>query len=205
MPIPGRSDLARGPGDRVRLRTFPSDDRAFAAFVEDASIASGDVPLSPERLQAAIRERYPAAVVRAQADFARTEPWESVWYAFRFGAIAPAPPDVDVDWTSPDVAWAVVDDDRRFLDLSESLADIMELDAERIIGHAVEEFVNPADPTMVEDLAVLWERFRAAGSAESTIRFNYADGRPRQLAYRISANADGPGLHRLLVRVIATE
>ncbi|MBI2781230.1 MAG: hypothetical protein HYX55_05485 [Chloroflexi bacterium] len=50
--------------------------------------------------------------------------------------------------------------------------------------------------------AAAWGEFKANGSLASTLRFNYADGRPRELAYDLVANADGPGRHRLTVRVI---
>jgi hypothetical protein len=71
-----------------------------------------------------------------------------------------------------------------------------------MIGHRVEEFSNPADPTVREDIARLWSEFRESGAIASTVRFNYLDGRPRELAYRLTADEDGDGRHRRVVRVV---
>jgi hypothetical protein len=68
-----------------------------------------------------------------------------------------------------------------------------------MLGHAIEDFSNPADPTIREDIARLWSEFRSSGALAATLRFNYADGRPRELGYRIVADAAGPGRHRLTV------
>ena len=79
---------------------------------------------------------------------------------------------------------------------------IAELPARRMVGHQIEDFSNPADPTIREDIVRLWAEFRAGGTLASTLRFNYRDGRPREVAYRLDADAAGPGRHRLTVSVL---
>ena len=192
-----------GPARRspVQLRTFPSGDAEFRSFARTA-LAAVDEPTTGQ-LQQAIRERYPAAVVRAQAELARRGSGAEVWYAFRYGTVTTAAPDEHpIDWDAPGVAWAIVDDERRFIDLDDALAAIVEAPRAEILGHAIEDFTNPEDPTVRDDLIALWGQFISAGSAESSIRFNRLDGRPRQLAYRIVANEAGPSQHKLRVREI---
>ena len=177
---------------------FPSRDREFIDYVQ-AAWAALPPPRTPEALQDALRARYPAAIVTVQDELARHGEGPIVWYAFRTAAIGT--PTID-DTPADEPAWAILDDDRRFLEVSPALVRIAELPARRMAGHVIEEFSNPADPTIREDIARLWAEFRSGGTLISTLRFNYADGRPREIAYRIVADADGPGRHRLSVRVL---
>ena len=182
----------------VQLHAFPSSDAEFRAFVEAAWEGLPE-PRSLEALQKTLRERYPTAVVTAQEELARHGDPSPVWYAFRTAAMGPslaaeAPADTD--------AWAILDDDRRFVEVSPGLAEITETPARRMVGHQVEDFSNPADPTIRDDIARLWREFQASGALASTVRFNFADGRPRELGYRLEANAGGPGRHRLTVWVL---
>ena len=182
----------------VKLHAFPSRDREFLEFVH-ASWASLLEPRTQELLQRALRARYPAAVVTEQAELARHGEGPIVWYCFRTAALG-APTGEDQDGT--DDGWAILDEERRFLEVSPGLSRIAELPARRMVGHAIEDFSNPSDPTIRDDIARLWDEFRTSGALASTVRFNYADGRPRELAYRLTADADGNGRHRLSVRVI---
>jgi len=182
----------------LRLHAFPSRDREFVEFVE-AAWAALPTPKTIEALQGALRVRYPAAIVIAQNELARHDEAPVVWYAFRTAAIGT--PAIG-EGPERETAWAILDNERRFLEVSPGLAKIAELPARRMVGHQVEEFSNPADPTIREDIARLWAEFRSGGALASTLRFNYADGRPRQVAYRLEADADGPGRHRLSVRVL---
>jgi PAS domain-containing protein len=177
---------------------FPSRDREFIEFVH-AAWASLAEPRTPEALQHALRARYPAAIVTVQEELARHGEGPIVWYALRTAAIGA--PTID-DAPQSEDAWAILDDERRFLEVNPGLARIAELPARRMVGHAIEDFSNPADPTIREDIGRLWSEFRSGGSLASSLRFNYADGRPREVAYRLVANADGPGRHRLSVRVL---
>jgi PAS domain-containing protein len=185
----------------VKLHAFPSRDREFLDFVQAAWTALAE-PRSPEALQDALRVRYPAAIVTVQAELARHGDGPIVWYAFRTAAIGIEGGDQEVQGEG---AWAILDDERRFVEVSPGLARIAELPARRMVGHVIEDFSNPADPTIRDDIARLWSEFRSGGALASTVRFNHADGRPRELAYRIVADADGPGRHRLTVRVLKSE
>ncbi len=188
----------------VKLHAFPSRDGEFVAFVQ-AAWQGLPAPPTPDALQQALRVRYPAAVVTVQEELARYGVSPIVWYAFRTAAIGG--PDADAAAASEAAgagAWAILDDERRFVEVSPGLARIAELSARRMVGRVIEDFSNPADPTIREDIARLWSEFRSSGALSSTLRFNYADGRPRELAYRLVADADGPGRHRLSVTVLPT-
>lgn len=185
----------------VKLHAFPSRDREFLEFAQAALNVLAE-PRTTEALQRALRIRYPAAVVTQQAELARHGEGPTVWYAFRTAAIgAPA---IGADLPDND-AWAIVDDDRRFVEVSRAFARIVELPPRRIVGNRIEDFSSPDDPTIRDDIARLWAEFRDGGALASTVRFNYADGRPRELAYRLVADEGGPGRHRLSIRVLPEE
>jgi len=183
----------------IRVRTFPSTDREFARFVRAAYGALGS-GASPDALQRSLRSRYPAAIVRVQEELARHGHGPEVWYAFRTSAVGER-----LSPERPAEAWAIVDDERRFIEVSPSLSAIVELPARHIIGRRIEDFSSADDPTIRDDIAALWEEFERRRTITSTVRFNYADGRPRELEYRINADADGRGRHRLLVWVVPGE
>lgn len=182
----------------VKLHAFPSRDREFVEFAQ-AAWAVLPAPRSTDALQRALRVRYPAAVVTEQAELAQYGHGPTIWYAFRTAAVGAKTLEAVSQRAG---AWAIVDDERRFAEVSAGLARIAELPARRMVGHRIEDFSNPADPMIRDDIARLWAEFRSHGSLASTLRFNYADGRPRELAYRIVADADGPGRHRLTVRAL---
>jgi len=182
----------------LQIRAFPSRDGEFVAFAQ-AALATLPEPKTPAALQEALRVRYPAAVVTVQEEFARHGDGPIVWYAFRTAAIGSASTRIASDDES---AWAILDNERRFLEVSPALARIAELPARRMVGHQIEAFSNPDDPTIREDIVRLWSEFRYGGTLASTLRFNYRDGRPREVAYRLDADAAGPGRHRLTVSVL---
>ena len=196
----------------VRVQVFPSSDRAFADYARACLKELGQAEATaegPALLQQAIRRHYPAAFVSVQSELGRHGDGPVVWYAFRTAALGreaearttaelePTPEDDEApEWP----AWAVVDDQRRFVQVSESLAAIAEVPVEAMIGQPIEAFSNPDDPTIGEDIERLWGAFMRDRLIASTMRFNYADGRPRELAYRLEADAAGPGRHWLSVR-----
>ena len=199
----GQGEVARRPRE-IQLRTFPSADAEFRTFARDS--LERHRSLTPDILQEQIRERYPAAVVRAQEELARRGGEAYVWYAFRYGTVASGPRGHRaVDWGNPGIAWGIIDDERRFVDLNEALAAIVEAPKSEIVGRTIDDFTNPEDPSIREDIAALWRQYLEARWAESTIRFNRLDGRPRQLAYRLVADDPEPGLHRLRVREIEND
>lgn len=182
----------------VTLHAFPSVDREFVEFAT-AACAVLPEPRTVIALQRALRVRYPAAVVTEQTELARHGDGPTVWYAFRTAATGAPTLEARTDRLG---AWAILDDERRFVEVSAALARIAELPARGMVGHQIEDFSNPADPTIRDDIARLWAEFQASGALASSLRFNFADGRPRELAYRLVANVDGPGRHRLTVRVL---
>jgi PAS domain-containing protein len=184
----------------VKLHAFPSRDREFQDFAQAAFNVLAE-PRTTAALQRALRVRYPAAAVTEQAELARHGDGPIVWYAFRTAAIGVPPIGADAPVAPPD-AFAIIDDERRFVEASPALARIVELPARRLIGRRIEDFSNPGDPTIRDDIARLWAEFKDGGAIASTLRFNYADGRPRELAYRLIADDDGEGRHRLIVRVL---
>lgn len=184
----------------VELRSFPSSDPEFGRFAHAALLELSE-PRTAERLQRRLRSRYPAAIVQVQVELARHGEGPPVWYAFRSGSVGAAPA-VPVN-EAP--AWAIVDDERRFVTVSPDLAAIVELPAPMIVGHLIEEFGNPDDPTIRADIARLWDEFRATGAIASTLRFNRVDGSPRELGYRLIADAGGSGRHRLTVWELPTD
>ena len=192
-PVPSRTA-------DVQLRTFPSDDRSFRAFVRSALLTRKSATAA--EVQARVRERYPVAVIRVQDELARRGD-TLVWYAFRYGSVVDALAAPTVDWHAPGIAEAVIDDDRRFVSVGDELVAIIELPREAIIGRALEDFTNPDDPTIRDDIAAMWAEFVKTRVAESSIRYNRLDGTPRQLAFRIVADDPEPGRHRLKVRELA--
>jgi PAS domain-containing protein len=179
----------------IRLHAFPSADPEFGAFAQSCLDALPE-PASPEALQRALRLRYPAAIVTTQVELARHGSAPLVWYAYRTAILSWTVDEREGPWP----AWAILDDERRFLEVNPELAAIAELPAEVMLGHHLEEFSNPADATIRDDIAQLWVEFLERRSIASTVRFNFADGRPRELGYWLEADADGPGRHRLSVR-----
>lgn len=69
-------------GRRPVLVTFPADDAAFAEAATQFAVAAS----APEQLQAALRQRYPPAVVRRRE--IANEGLE-VWYVYRDGRWTP--------------------------------------------------------------------------------------------------------------------
>src|SRR5207302_5960346 len=122
----------------VRLLAFPSGDREFGRYARAALTALGAEP-TPEALQRSLRARYPAAAVSVQSELARHGAAGAViWYALRTSVLGePLSTDRPVE------AWAIVDDERRFLDVSPSLAAIVELPARRLPGHRIDDFGRP--------------------------------------------------------------
>ena len=177
----------------VKLHAFPSRDREFLDFAQAAFNVLAE-PRTTGALQRALRVRYPAAVVTEQAELARHGDGPIVWYAFRTAAIGARRS------ASRPCRGRRLGDHRRRPPVPRGQPGPRP--DRRAAGapdarHQIEDFSNPADPTIRDDIARLWAEFREGGALASTVRFNYADGRPRELAYRLVADEDGPGRHRL--------
>ena len=70
---------------RITVRSFPSDDLAFADAVRAASSGRAGVPVeSVERcLEDMLRPTYPDATVRRISELGAEEPTRRTWYVFR--------------------------------------------------------------------------------------------------------------------------
>jgi PAS domain-containing protein len=178
---------------RIDLRTFPSDDDRFRRFVR-AQLAGLD-PCGPERLQCAIRLRYPLAVVRVRSELARLADDGIVWYAFR-RAVADPPSE---RWWADSPSWALIDGEREFVSASEAFAAIVEVPLTTLIGRRIDDLANPADPTAADDVATLWTDLLALGQAHGTLRFNRLDGSPREIEYHVEKDG-APDRYRAAIR-----
>lgn len=188
----------------IRLQVFPSEDTAFRRFADAAltrvrvEATGSDLGLDPADLQHAIRDRYPAAVVRARDSLADPGYGEIVWYVYRFGSVTAG----RHWWEEPGHAWAILDEHRQFAEVSTSLLDIVEVPREAIIGRRVEELANPDDVSAAEDVAALWAEMLLRGELHATLRYRRLDGAQREIEYHVTREAAGPGRHLAVVREI---
>lgn len=188
-----------------RLQVFPAEDAAFRRFVVDAFAvlvadagSRTEILVEPDELQVRLRERYPAAVVRPRDSLADPGEGDVLWYVYRFGSVSPGLR----WWEEPGHAWAILDDERRFVEVSTSLTGIVELPRDVLLGRSVEMLANPDDVTAPEDLAALWGELVARGELHATLRFRRDDGSPRELEYHITRDGAGPDRHLAVVREI---
>jgi PAS domain S-box-containing protein len=190
---------------KPRLQAFPPEDIAFRRFIAEAFAATVadtdvryDVPLEPEELQLRLRARYPSAVVRARDPLADPGDGGDLWYVYRFGSVSPG----RRWWDEPGHAWAILDDDRRFVEVSTSLTVIVEMPREALLDRAVDEFANPDDPTTAEDVTALWGELVERGELHSTFRLRRHDGTEREIEFHVTKEGAGPERHLAVVREI---
>jgi len=190
-----------------RLQAFPAEDLAFRRYVADAFATllaevepRPDALLDPEELQVRLRARYPAAIVRPRDRLADPGDGDLLWYVYRFGSISPGLR----WWEEPGHAWAILDDDRRFVEVSTSLTEIVEAPREAIIGQLVDALSNPEDASALEDIRSLWAEFMERGELHATLRFRRLDGSPREIEYHVTREGAGPDRHLAVVREIET-
>jgi PAS domain-containing protein len=179
---------------RFRVNTFPSDDADFRATVRDALDAMPKP--DPAELQRAIRERYPLATVSVRSLLATPAAGGEVWYAFRRATAA----ETAGRWWDGLETWAVVADDRTFVEATDAFAAIVEVPVAELIGRRIEDFVNPADPTASQDIAELWTELADRGEADGSVRFNRMDGTPRELEYHFEPHGSDIGRYRVVIR-----
>ena len=218
-----RSDRGRDRGDHVpvshppggrigvpsfeipRLHVFPPEDAAFRRFVDDvfdalcaAAGSRARTAMDPEELQWRLRDRYPAAVVRRRDPLADPSAGDLVWYVYRFGSVAAG----RRWWEEPGHAWAVFDDERRFVEASGSLLEIVEVPRDALLGRPIEAFSNPEDISAVADVEAMWADLMRRGELHSTLRFRRLDGTPREIEYHVTRDGAGPGRHLAIVREV---
>ncbi|HEY6571655.1 MAG TPA: hypothetical protein VIZ22_15285, partial [Candidatus Limnocylindrales bacterium] len=134
-----------------RLQAFPAEDLAFRRYVAEAfAQLLDDVSTRPngrpeaDDLQWRLRVRYPSAVVRERDALADPGGEGQLWYVYRFGSVRPG----RRWWEEPGHAWAILDGDRCFVEVSTSLAEIVEVPRATILGQRVEAFANPGDASV---------------------------------------------------------
>jgi PAS domain-containing protein len=137
-------------------------------------------------------------VVRQRDALADPGEGEILWYVYRYGSVAPG----RRWWEEPGHAWAVLDDSRRFVEVSRSLTEIVEQPPDAIHGRPIEAFANPDDVSAAEDVHALWSVLRDSGELHATLRFRYLDGSPRQIEFHVTRDGAGPGRHLAVVREI---
>jgi PAS domain-containing protein len=187
------------------LQAFPAEDIAFRRFVAGcygaliADVAGqADVLLEPEELQLRLRARYPAAVVRPRDTLADPGDGDVVWYVYRFGSVSPGLR----WWEEPGHAWAILDDDRRFVEVSTSLTEIVEAPREALLGIQVDALANPEDESALDDVQALWAELLSRGELHATLRFRREDGSDREIEYYVTREGAGPERHLAVVREI---
>jgi PAS domain-containing protein len=188
-----------------RLQAYPAEDLAFRRFVAEAFAdlladagARPNAWLDASDLQWRLRARYPSAVVRARDALADPGGGEDLWYVYRFGSVPPG----RRWWEEPGHAWAILDDERRFVEVSTSLAEIVEVPREMILGRPVEAFANPGDLSVGADFEGLWAELLERGELHATLRFARLDGTGREIEYHVTREGAGPNRHLAVVREI---
>jgi PAS domain-containing protein len=188
-----------------RLQAFPSEDLAFRRFIAEAFAELLDDVASrpngrPEAadLQRRLRARYPSAVVRGRAALADPGGEGELWYVYRFGSISPG----RRWWEEPGHAWAILDGDRCFVEISTSLAEIVEVPRATILGQRVEAFANPGDASVGADFDGLWRELLDTGELHATLRFARLNGTAREIEYHVTRDGAGPARHLAVVREI---
>lgn len=145
-----------------RAATFPSDDIAFARYVQSIPPVE-----SPAALQAALRPWYPNATVQVRDALAGFGP-EQVWYVYRDGDALRR--SGGTWWNEDDVARMEFGRDGVFLtanDAAEKLA------GGALVGRPLED-VRPADVKADPDW--LWQAIEQHGSVTSIGRLARLDG-----------------------------
>jgi hypothetical protein len=188
-----------------RLQAFPAEDLAFRRFIAEAfAELLDDVGTRPNAwpepadLQWRLRRRYPSAVVRERDALADPGGEGELWYVYRFGSVRPG----RRWWEEPGHAWAILDADRCFAEVSTSLAEIVEVPREAILGQRVEAFANPGDTSVGSDFDGLWAELLANGELHATLRFARNDGTAREIEYHVTRDGAGPDRHLAVVREI---
>ncbi len=188
-----------------RLQAFPAEDLAFRRFIAEAFAELLDEVSThpngrPEAadLQWRLRVRYPSAVVRERDALADPGGEGQLWYVYRFGSVRPG----RRWWEEPGHAWAILDADRCFVEVSTSLAEIVEVPRTTIIGQRVEAFANPGDASVGSDFDGLWHQLLNDGELHATLRFSRADGSAREIEYHVTRDGAGPERHLAVVREI---
>lgn len=167
----------------VQLLTFPHDDLAFRAHVEAARERVGGW-LAPS-IEEAIREAYPAAVVRRASRLAEVE--GVIWYAYRDGRVVPRERD-ERWWLEPDLPRTVIDEDGRYLDANPGAVDLFGVSREEILAGRAGDFTrHEADAEVARRLFAL---LRETGRMDSTAIVKRPDGSEWSIEFHVESGPD---------------
>jgi formate hydrogenlyase transcriptional activator len=90
----------------------------------------------------------------------------------------------------------LTDNDRHYLDASVGASKLLRLPREKIIGHRVDDFV---EPTLKPVVSERWNEFLEEGEQEGTLQLVAADGSPHEVDYLAKGNVL-PVRHLLVLR-----
>jgi len=122
----------------VSVKTFPSDDIAFAAHVARARERVGTWDAAP--VLALLRQAYPDVSVRRAFPGALLDEGTECWYVFRDGAVYP-PATIDDQWADDaSLPRVVVGPDGRYVDANAAAARLFGVPRETIIGSLAGSF-----------------------------------------------------------------
>jgi formate hydrogenlyase transcriptional activator len=96
----------------------------------------------------------------------------------------------------PSTPVLIADDDRHSLDASPGAGKLLGVSREEIIGHSLDEFVEPSFRPQISEL---WQAFLERGKQEGTLSLVGPDGKSRQVEYTVKGNVL-PVRHLLLLR-----
>jgi len=122
----------------VSVKTFPSDDLAFAAHVARAQERVGTWDAPP--VLALLRQAYPDVSARRAFPGALLDEGTDCWYVFRDGAVYP-PATLDDQWADDaSLPRVLVGPDGRYVDANGAAAQLFGVPRERIIGSLAGSF-----------------------------------------------------------------
>ena len=85
----------------------------------------------------------------------------------------------------PSAPILLADNDRKYLDASAGASKLLGLPREKIIGHTLDDFVQPELKPAVSER---WRSFLEEGEQEGTLQLLRPDGNPREVEYLAKGN-----------------
>lgn len=175
----------------VVLTSFPPNDEAFGTLARQ--LLAKTPGMTPEALEAGLRDVYPRVTVRARdelVNFGR----ERVWYAYRDGRYSPFGGDA---WWEAATAPTVVIADGRYLEANDEALALFGADRDAFLASRPGDFTSPAHRALVpwlfqllqdtgelHSVSVLQPRHGPAVPVEYHMRLDATTGRI-QSAFRV--------------------
>ena len=170
LPAVRRRGVRRAP----RRRQHASERRA-----PRRTTSSGGCARATRRRSSASATPWPIPAARGE-----------LWYVYRFGSVRPG----RRWWEEPGHAWAILDGDRCFVEVSTSLAEIVEVPARRRSSASGSRrsrtpVTRPSAPTSTACGSELLARASCTPRSASPA----LDGTPREIEYHVTTRRGGPG------------